>query len=120
MKSLKNLFDLFFNLKRLMDFLSGYDIHINLRGEDLPIKDSWIPGGKADPYVVLRRGHGIVVSGKSSCLSASISGEFTLPVPGEYMGDNNESNWVFNGKKDYQKNNLNPEWPMIVAPLSKL
>jgi hypothetical protein len=100
--------------------LCNYEVHIKLRGEDLPVKDSWIQGGKADPYVVLLKGHGIVEMGKSSCLSASILDEFKVPEPGDYMGDDNESHWVYNGKKHYQKNNLNPEWPTIVAPLSKL
>ncbi len=100
--------------------LSQYEVHIKLRGEDLPIKDSWIQGGKADPYVVLRKGHGTVQIGKSSCVSACKLVEFKVPEPGEYMGDDNETNWVYNGKKYYQKNNLNPEWPTIVAPLRNL
>jgi hypothetical protein len=100
--------------------LSEHYFHIKLRGEDFPVKDSWIQGGKADPYVVLRKGHGIVQIGKSSCLSGIILDEFKVPEPGVYMGDANESNWVYNGKKNYQKNNLNPEWPTIVAPLNKL
>ncbi len=100
--------------------LSELYFHIKLRGEGLPVKDSWIQGGKADPYVVLRKGHGIVQIGKSSCFSGSILEEIKVPEPGVYMGDANESNWVYNGKKNYQKNNLNPEWPTIVAPLKML
>jgi hypothetical protein len=102
--------------------ISNYEVRIKLRGEDLPVKDSWIQGGKADPYVVLLKGHGMVQMGTSSCLpvSAITWDQFKVPEPGNYMGDDNESNWVYNGKKFYQKNNLNPEWPTIVAPLSKL
>jgi hypothetical protein len=86
----------------------------------LPIKDSYIQGGKADPYVVLRKGHGEVLLGKSSCVSALILEPFEPPKPGEYMGEENMSLWVYNGKNNYQKNTLDPKWPTIVAPLDKL
>jgi hypothetical protein len=100
--------------------LDDYDVHIKLRGEDLPIKDSWIQGGKADPYVVLRKGHGFVPCGKSKGGSARKLMEFKLPEPGVYMGEENYSTWVYNGKEHYQKNNLNPKWPLIVVPLIEL
>jgi hypothetical protein len=70
--------------------------------------------------MALLKGHDVVNMGKSSCLSANILDEFKVPEPGDYMGDDNDSHWVYNGKKHHQKNNLNPEWPTIVAPLSKL
>jgi hypothetical protein len=98
----------------------GYDVHIQLRGENLPIKDSWIQGGKADPYVVLRKGHGEVRLGQSSCLSAVIWEQIEVPKPGEYMGEENTASWVYNGKNQYQKNTLDPKWPTIIVPLYNL
>jgi hypothetical protein len=100
--------------------LEEYDVHVKLRGEDLPIKDSWIQGGKADPYVVLRKGHGLVPSRKSKGSSALTMREFQAPEPGEYMGEENQATWVYNGKEQFQKNNLNPKWPIIIVPLIKL
>jgi hypothetical protein len=97
--------------------LEEYDVHIKLRGEDLPIKDSWLQGGKADPYVVLRKGHGFVPYGKSMERKMK---EFKAPEPGVYMGKENQFAWVYNGKEHFQKNNLDPKWPVIVVPLIKL
>jgi hypothetical protein len=107
-------------LRKKVDMAARWDLHIKLRGENLPIKDSWAQGGKADPYVVLRKGHGEVLLGKSSCLSASVWDQFEPPKPGKYMGEANTATWIYNGKNNYQSNTLDPKWPIIIAPLNEL
>ena len=97
------------------------DLYLKLRGENLPVKDSWLQGGKADPYVVLRKGHGMVYEKKKSCFGDTKQQiPYVAPVIGEYMGDENEAIWVYNGKNNHQRNTLNPDWPNIVVALNDL
>jgi hypothetical protein len=82
------------------DSISEFDyLVLNLRGVDLPVKDSWIQGGKADPYLMFY---------KNSKNSA-----FQAPNVGEYMGEVDDKNClcVHNGKDQYQSNTLDPVWP---------
>ena len=44
--------------------------------------------------------HGEGLLGKSSCVSALILEPFESPKPGEYMGEENMSLWVYNGKNN--------------------
>ena len=102
--------------------LASYHLRLTLKGENLPVKDSWIQGGKADPYIVIRKGHGTIFETKSSCCfrQGVKTYQFMAPTDGEYMGEANTATWVYNGKSHYQKNTLNPEWKQVVVPLDKL
>ena len=106
--------------------LFGFNLRINMKGTNLPVKDSWLQGGKADPYVVLRKGHGLVGGGEQvSCFGTKTRKSpsrqtFIAPKPGEYMGEENSEFWVYDGKANHQKNTLEPDWPEIVVPLDRL
>jgi hypothetical protein len=83
----------------------------------LPIKDSWIRGGKADPYVVLRKGHGEVLL---ESRRASDSSRFQSPEnTWAKKTVQNTASWVYNGKNQYEKNALDPKWPTIIVPLGQ-
>jgi hypothetical protein len=86
-----------------------HDLILKLRGKDLPVKDSWIQGGKADPYLLFF---------KNSCNIDSL----VVPKSGEYMGqvDDKLYRCVYNGKKQYQQNTLDPVWPEITLNVHDL
>ncbi len=77
-------------------------LSLKLRGKDLPVKDSWMQGGKADPYLCLVRKSGSVAS-------------LVVPKSGEYMGelDDRIYSLVHNGRKEAQQNTLDPVWPEV-------
>lgn len=86
-----------------------YDLIFKLRGKDFPIKDSWIQGGKADPYMIFLK--------KSSSASSLV-----VPKSGEYMGEVDPKLYlcVHNGKKQYQRNTLDPVWPEMTLRVRDL
>ncbi len=85
-----------------------HDLILKLRGKDLPIKDSWIQGGKADPYLLFFKNRS----------SASL----VVPKSGEYMGEVDDKVYrcIFDGKKQFQKNTPDPIWPEICLPAREL
>ena len=84
------------------------DLLLKLRGKDLPVKDTWIQGGKADPYLIFLKNH----TGRP----------LIIPKSGEYMGEFNERIYlcVHDGKKQFQKNTLDPIWPEVSKPALEL
>ena len=107
---------------KTMSNFRNHVLYVQLSARGLPAKDSllhgefrgslhfflWrtsdIPiGGKADPFFHVMKAHGMV---------KSKAGEFTLfsmPVPGEYMGDDQQIP-AYDGKSQVIKNTLNPKW----------
>jgi hypothetical protein len=85
-----------------------FDLLLSLRGKDFPVKDSWIQGGKADPYLVFYK------SREATSL--------VVPKSGEYMGEVDEKVYqcIFDGKKQFQKNTLDPIWPELSLPARDL
>jgi hypothetical protein len=86
-----------------------YELILKLRGKDLPIKDSWIQGGKADPYLVFLKNR------------ESMS-PLVVPKSGEYMGEVDDKIYrcVYDGKKDHQRNTLDPVWPEMTQHVQGL
>ena len=65
----------------------------------------WAAGGKADPFIQLRKAHGIVKTKDGFC-------SFVEPKAGEYMGEQ-EQLPLYDGKSSYIRNSLNPKWMAI-------
>jgi hypothetical protein len=88
---------------------SEYELILKLRGKDLPVKDSLIQGGKADPYVLFFK-------------NRNSSSPLVVPKSGEYMGEVNDKVYqcVHDGKKQYQRNTLDPVWPEITKNVRDL
>ena len=82
--------------------LAEYDLILKLRGADFPVKDSWMQGGKADPYLIFLKNRN---SGDS----------LVVPKSGEYMGEVDDQLYlcVHDGKKQFQRNTLDPVWPPV-------
>jgi hypothetical protein len=85
-----------------------HDLILKLRGKDLPVKDSWIQGGKADPYLLFFKNRSFA--------------PLVVPKSGEYMGevDNEKYQCVHDGKKEYPRNTLDPVWPLITKKVRNL
>jgi hypothetical protein len=73
--------------------LEEFDVHM-LRGEDPPIKYYWLQRSKANPYVVLRKGHGFVLCGKSKGVKKRNLMEFKVPDSEKYIWEEYYSTWV--------------------------
>ncbi len=86
-----------------------HDLILKLRGKDLPVKDSWLQGGKADPYLIFLKNRSKVDS-------------LVVPKSGEYMGqvDDKIYHCVHDGKKQYQRNTLDPVWPEMTMKVQDL
>jgi hypothetical protein len=88
-----------------------HDLVLKLRGKDLPVKDSWIQGGKADPYLLFY-----------NIRSSFESDSLVVPNSGVYMGqvDDDLFRCVYNGKEQYQRNTLDPVWPEMTVNVQDL
>ena len=89
--------------------LEEQNLVLKLRGKDLPVQDSWMQGGKADPYLSILK-------------NRSSNAPLVVPKSGEYMGEVDDKNHlcVHYGKKQAQQNTLDPVWPELTIPVRSL
>jgi hypothetical protein len=64
-------------------------------------------GGKADPFLVIRKAHGMVKGAGGSLV------KFVDPVPNKYMGLQNPESLLYDGAKEHCKKTLNPIFPGV-------
>ncbi len=67
----------------------------------------FLAGGKADPFIQIRKAHGTVKG------PGGTSTDFVAPIENKYMGTKDKESLLYNGERDHCPNTLDPVFKAV-------